>query len=254
MKVTFLGTGTSSGVPMIACDCEVCQSSDRKDKRLRCSIIVETDIGNNIVVDIGPDFRQQMLKENVNDISAVLITHCHRDHTAGLDDIRAFNFKLKKDISIYTDRHTEDEIKQQFAYIFAKSPYPGLPKINLINFKDDPFTVEGDEIIPIKTLHHKLPVYGFRLGNFTYITDANYISDEAIQKIKGSKVFVINALRKDKHVSHFTLEEALEIIEKVEPEQAYLTHLSHQMGLHDEVSKELPPNVSIAYDGLQITI
>jgi len=254
LKITFLGTGTSSGVPMIACKCDVCMSKDSKDERLRTSVLVETDAGNNILVDIGPDFRQQMLTNNVESIEAVVITHSHRDHTAGLDDIRAFNFILKRDMDIYVDDWTDRELREQFRYIFAANPYPGIPKIQLRKFDDSNFFIADQKIIPIKTLHHKLLVWGFRFGNFSYITDANHIDESELLKLEGSEVFVINALRKTKHISHFTLDEALEIIERVKPKQAYLTHLSHQMGLHKEVSLELPPNVSLAYDGLQISI
>lgn len=253
MKITFLGTGTSQGVPVIGCHCPVCTSTDSKDSRLRTSIMVTCN-GFTVVVDTGPDFRQQMLTHNVQTLDAVLFTHEHRDHTAGLDDIRAFNFKQKKAADIYATPHVQRELQKQFAYIFANYNYPGVPRVNLIDIADEPFELGGMQVTPINVLHFKLPVIGFRFDDFTYITDANYIAPEELAKVRGSKVLVLNALRQEQHISHFTLAEALDIVAQVQPEQAFLTHISHQLGLHATVTSQLPPNVALAYDGLQITV
>ena len=252
MRITFLGTGTSQGVPVIACGCEVCRSLDFRDKRLRVSIHIEIE-GKSFVIDTGPDFRQQMLRERIQTLDAVIFTHEHKDHTAGLDDVRAYNFSQKKDMPIYARPTVLEQIQQEFAYAFAEIKYPGTPQITLNEIYHSPFVVEGITFNPIEVLHYKLPVYGFRIGDFTYITDVNYISDQALEKVKGSKVLVIGALRKEKHISHFTLDEAIEVFKKVQPEQGFITHISHQMGLHREVEEELPPFVRLAYDGLSIT-
>ncbi|MEM7103495.1 MAG: MBL fold metallo-hydrolase [Bacteroidota bacterium] len=254
MEITFLGTGTSQGVPVIGCDCEVCLSEDPRDKRLRCSIMVSIN-GKNIVVDTGPDFREQMLRAGVKDVEAVLITHEHRDHIAGLDDVRPFNFIHKKDMPVYTTRHVAELLKKSFWYIFDAPFYPGIPQIKLheIN-KDDPFTVSGVEITPIEVMHYKLPVLGFRFGGFTYITDAKTIAEEEKLKIKGTKTLVLNALRKEEHISHLNLEQALTLIDELKPERAYLTHASHLLGLHQNIQDELPENVFLAYDGLKISV
>ncbi len=252
MRITFLGTGTSQGVPVIACGCEVCRSLDFRDKRLRVSIHIEIE-GKSFVIDTGPDFRQQMLRERIQNLDAVIFTHEHKDHTAGLDDVRAYNFSQKKDMPIYARPTVLEQIQQEFAYAFAEIKYPGTPQITLNEIYHSPFEVEGITFNPIEVLHYKLPVYGFRVGDFTYITDVNYISDQALEKVKGSKVLVIGALRKEKHISHFTLDEAIEVFKKVQPEQGFITHISHQMGLHREVEEELPPFVRLAYDGLSIT-
>ena len=251
MKITFLGTGTSQGVPLIACECEVCKSSDVRDKRLRCSILVESN-GKSIVVDTGPDFRQQMLRENVKQLDAVLFTHEHKDHIAGLDDIRAFNFILKKRMEVYASTRVQEAIKREFAYIFADFKYPGIPEIDLLTIENKAFQVQGIDVTPIEVMHYKLPVFGFRFHDFVYITDANFISPEEKAKIKGCKVLVLNALRRQTHVSHFTLEEALQLIAELKPEKAYLTHISHQLGKYADVERELPPNVFQAYDGLKL--
>lgn len=253
MKVTFLGTGTSQGVPLIACPCDVCQSIDPHNKRLRTSILIE-DKGKVIVIDTGPDFRAQMLREKVKQLDAVVFTHEHKDHTAGFDDIRAFNFIGKKKIDVYASARVQEAIKREYAYIFSDFKYPGIPEINLFLLRNELTVVHGIELLPIEVLHYKLPVFGFRIGDFTYITDANYISEAEKEKIKGSKVLVLNALRREPHVSHFTFDEALKVIEEIKPERAYLTHISHQLGLHADVSKELPDGVELAYDGLRITI
>ncbi|MGE5424953.1 MAG: MBL fold metallo-hydrolase [Syntrophothermus sp.] len=253
MKITFLGTGTSIGVPVITCDCPVCLSEDPRDKRLRTSVMLE--IGQNtFVIDCGPDFRIQMLREKVNNLDAVIFTHEHRDHIAGLDDVRAFNYVLNKRIDIYGTQQVMDAIVTEFPYIFAETRYFGAPQLTIHPIENKPFRINDIEFIPIHCLHEKLPVMGYRIGDFTYITDASYISGDELEKIKGSKVVVLNALRNSKHVSHFSVGEAVEIIEKIQPEQAFLTHLSHFVGLHEEVNQKLPPFIKLAYDGLQVII
>lgn len=253
MKVKILGTGTSQGVPVIACNCPVCQSTDPNDKRLRTAALVQVD-GVNIVIDAGPDFRQQMLREKVNDIDAILITHEHRDHIAGLDDVRAFNFMNQKPVDIYAEDRVQEAIKSDFSYSFADKKYPGSPQINLHSLTEEPFEIKGVKIIPIRAFHYKLPVYGFRIGDFSYLTDLNYISEEEKKKLHGTKYLVIDALRKRKHISHYSLSEALEIINELSPKRAYLTHISHQMGLHHDVNEELPHGISLAYDGLRFEV
>ncbi len=253
MQITFLGTGTSQGIPIIACPCNVCQSADSKDKRLRTSVLIEIN-GKTFVIDTGPDFRQQMLRANVKNMDAVVFTHEHKDHTAGFDDIRAFNFVNKKKMEVYASANVQDAIKKEFAYIFSDFKYPGIPEINLHLLENKPFSIEGIEIIPIEVMHYKLPVFGFRIGDFSYITDANYISDKEKEKIKNSKILVLNALRKEPHISHFTLDQAIELVNELKPEKAYFTHISHQLGLHADVEKELPENILLAYDGLKICV
>lgn len=253
MKVTFLGTGTSQGVPVIACGCEVCASIDKKDKRLRSSILITAPAGN-IVVDTTPDFRYQMLREKVGHLEAVLITHSHKDHIAGMDDIRAFNYFQKSAINIYATEFSQTVIKREFAYAFSDFKYPGIPEINLRNIPGEPFDINGLSVTPIQVMHHKMPVMGFRVHDFTYITDANYIAPEEKDKIRGSKILVLNALRREKHISHFTLEEAIALGRELEIPQVYFTHISHQLGLHEEVSKELPAGMALAYDGLSLEI
>ena len=253
MRVTFLGTGTSQGVPIIACDCYVCSSSHSKDKRLRSSVLVEQE-NTTLVVDTGPDFRQQMLTNKVKKLDAVVFTHEHKDHTAGFDDIRGFNWSSGEPMEVYGDVRVDKALKNDFHYAFASNAYPGVPKLNLHVIDETPFTV-GDMLVePIQVMHHKLPVFGYRIGDFTYITDANFISEEEIAKIKGSKVLVLNALRKSEHISHFTLNEAIALAKEIGAERTYFTHISHQMGLHTEVSEELPDGMYIAYDGLQTEI
>jgi phosphoribosyl 1,2-cyclic phosphate phosphodiesterase len=254
MKVTFLGTGTSQGVPIIACDCEVCSSTDSKDKRLRSSILIENE-GQAFVIDTGPDFRQQMLRAHVKRLDAVVYTHEHRDHIAGLDDIRAFNFVMQQPIDIYADERVEDAIRnREFPYVFAKDQYPGLPEINMHRITEKPFTIGKTTFITIRVMHMKLPVLGFRVGNFTYITDANFISEEEQQKIMGSEVIVLNALRKEKHPSHYNLNESVALMNKWKPKYGYFTHISHQLGKHKDVERELPSNIRLAYDGLTIEL
>lgn len=238
---------------MIACSCEVCSSEDPRDQRLRVSMHIEVD-GKSFIIDTGPDFRQQILRAGIRHVDAVLFTHEHKDHTAGLDDIRGFNFVQQTAIPLYARQQVINQLKREFAYAFGENKYPGVPEIDVYEIDDKPFIVEGIEVIPILVKHYFLDVLGFRFGDFTYITDANFIADEELAKVKGTKVLVINALRKTKHISHFTLDEALEVIEKIQPEQAYITHISHMMGLHAEVQRELPPNVFLAHDDLRLTI
>jgi phosphoribosyl 1,2-cyclic phosphate phosphodiesterase len=253
VKITFLGTGTSQGVPIIACPCEVCQSKDTKDKRLRTSILIE-EKDKVFVIDTGPDFRQQMLRENVKQLDAVVFTHEHKDHTGGFDDIRAFNFIQQKEMDVYASERVQQALRRDYAYIFSDFKYPGIPEIKFHLLENKLTTIEGVAFLPIEVMHHKLPVFGFRINDFTYITDANYISEKEKEKIKGSKVIVINALRRETHLSHYTFDEAIKLMEELKPEQAYFTHISHQLGLHSEVIKELPPFISLAYDGLKIEL
>ncbi|OCX54473.1 MBL fold metallo-hydrolase [Mucilaginibacter sp. PPCGB 2223] len=253
MTITILGTGTSQGVPVIACDCEVCTSADPKDKRLRSSVMVEID-GKVFVIDSGPDFRQQMLREKVKRLDALIFTHQHKDHTAGMDDIRAFNFRQQSAIDVYATEMVQTALKREFMYIFEEFKYPGIPQVNLHTISNGIFEVQGVPVIPIEVLHYKLPVLGFRIGDFTYITDAKTIAEEERLKIKGSKVLVINALQRDKHISHFTLEEAIEFALEMGADQTYLTHISHRLGKHADVSLELPPNIHLAYDGLKFEL
>lgn len=254
-ELTFLGTGTSQGVPVIACDCKVCHSIDFRDKRLRTSAYVKFN-GYGLVIDTGPDFRQQMLRENIRQVDAVLFTHAHKDHTAGMDDIRSFNFKDQRRMPVYATAAVIEQLKQEFAYAFSPNKYPGTPEIALHEITNKPFTMDDGKttVIPVEVMHHKMPVLGFRFGNLTYITDASHIAPEEMAKIKGTEILIINALRREKHISHFNLEEALAVIERIGPRMAYLTHISHYMGLHADVSKELPPNVQLAYDGLKIRV
>jgi len=251
LKVTFLGTGTSQGVPVIGCSCTTCISDDPRDKRLRSSVLVEWQ-NRKIVVDCGPDFRQQMLVHKVGSIDAILVTHGHKDHIGGLDDVRAFNYILKRPMDVYAEKLVQDVIKVEYSYAFDKEPYPGVPEMILHNLVNKPFEVAGLPVIPVRAVHYndRNFVFGFRFGNFTYITDAVRISSAEKEKIKGSEVIVLNALRKEKHYSHFNLEEALALMDELKPRQGFLTHISHQMGMYSEVSKFLPGNVSLAYDGL----
>ncbi|MES2826768.1 MAG: MBL fold metallo-hydrolase [Bacteroidota bacterium] len=251
MKITFLGTGTSQGIPVITCQCAVCQSLDHRNKRLRVSMLIET-ADKTIVIDSGPDFRYQMLRANVQDLDAILFTHEHKDHVAGLDDIRPFNYLLNKNIDIYATDRVQDALKREFSYIFSDTKYPGLPQIDLHTINEQPFKIGNTEILPLPIMHYKLPILGFRIGDFTYITDAKTISDETLELVRGSKILVINALQRTHHISHFTLDEALAFTKKAGVEQTYYTHISHNLGLHEEVEKELPEGVNLAYDGLTL--
>jgi phosphoribosyl 1,2-cyclic phosphate phosphodiesterase len=253
MQVTFLGTGTSQGVPLIACDCEVCSSEDSRDKRLRTSILISSG-STQVVIDTGPDFRQQMLRESVKTLDAVVFTHEHKDHTAGLDDVRAFNYFSGNPMAVYASNRVQEALRREFAYIFTNETYPGIPRLQLHEIHTTPFVIGDLEFIPFEVLHLNLPVLGFRVGDFCYITDANFIPEAAEKHIYGAKTLVLNALRKEKHVSHFTLDEALELIRKYRPERAYLTHISHQLGTTAEIERELPDNVFCACDGLRIEV
>jgi phosphoribosyl 1,2-cyclic phosphate phosphodiesterase len=254
LKITFLGTGTSQGVPVIACDCRVCTSSDKHDKRLRVSVLIETK-EKTIVIDSGPDFRYQMLRAEVKHLDAILFTHEHKDHVAGLDDVRAFNYKQQSAIDIYAHKRVQNALYREFHYVFSPNKYPGIPRLELHDINDnEPLSIGDLEIIPISVMHFQLPVYGFRIGGFTYITDAKTISEMEKEKMKGSEVLVINALQKESHISHLTLEEALDIAAEIGAEKTYLTHISHRMGKHREIEKELPMGVYPAYDGLELII
>jgi phosphoribosyl 1,2-cyclic phosphate phosphodiesterase len=253
VKFTFLGTGTSQGIPVIACPCPICQSTDAKDKRLRTSGLVEHD-GVTIAIDAGPDFRQQMLRANVKTLNAILLTHEHRDHIAGLDDVRAFNWVLQKPMDIWAEQRVQDSIRREFSYVFADHKYPGIPDMTMHNIDGHLFEISGIKVIPIRSYHHKLPVYGFRIGDLTYITDANFIAEEEKEKIVGTKYLIVNALRRQKHMSHFSLSEALKFISDFSPRKGFITHVSHQMGYYADISKELPDNICLAYDGLSFEI
>jgi len=253
VKITFLGTGTSQGVPVIACKCTTCKSDDPRDKRLRASVLVEHQ-DRVVIIDTGPDFRQQMLSAGVARLDAVVFTHEHRDHIAGLDDIRAYNYLQDQPMDVYGEARVLRALQHTFPYIFAERKYPGIPQVNFYQIGIEPFSVEGIEIIPVRAYHYRLPVLGYRIGDFTYITDANFIAPEELEKIKGTRYFTICALRKRKHISHYSLSEALEVIKLVRPEQAYLTHVSHLMGSHTETTPELPDNVSFAWDGLSFDV
>jgi len=253
VKITFLGTGTSQGVPPIGCDSPVCLSENPKDKRLRCSVHLQ--IGDySIVIDAGPDFRYQLIRAGISRLDAILFTHEHRDHTAGLDDIRPFNYLHNKPVDVYLSERVLQAFQYQYHYIFSEKKYPGIPEINFHQIENKPFNLFGMDIIPIEVLHYKLPVLGFRIGDFTYITDANFIAENELQKVMGSKVLVLNALRREHHISHFTLDEAVAVAEKVQADKTYFVHMSHQIGFHDEVNMELPPNVELAYDGLVLEL
>ena len=255
MTVTFLGTGTSSGVPMIGCTCEVCRSLDHRDQRLRVSVHLQVN-GHSLVIDSGPDFRQQMLRARITHLDALLFTHEHKDHTAGLDDIRAFNFRQKTDMPVFGEPRVLEQLQQEFSYIFAEHKYPGVPRVRLhpIERDDAPFDVLGTSVQPLRAMHHKLPVLGFRIGGFCYLTDANHIGLETRELLRGADVIVLNALRHEQHISHFTLAQAINVLEEAQPKRAYLTHISHQLGRHQAVEATLPPWIRLAYDGLKVMV
>jgi phosphoribosyl 1,2-cyclic phosphate phosphodiesterase len=254
VQVTFLGTGTSGGVPFIGCDCEVCTSADKRDTRLRSSVWIQTPEAS-IIIDTGPDFRYQVLRAKVKTLDAIIFTHAHKDHIAGLDDVRAYNFHSGKEMEIYATEPTQDALKREFSYVFQDFKYPGIPLLNLNTISaDKPFTVMGITVTPILVMHYKLEVLGFRIGDFTYITDANYIAPGEMKKAEGSKVLVLNALRHQQHISHYTLSEAIEVSQAIKAENTYFTHISHQLGLHKAIEKELPPNMHLAYDGLTLNL
>ena len=251
LKITFLGTGTSSGVPMVACDCGVCKSNDAKDQRLRSSILVQSS-KTSFVVDTTPDFRYQMLREQVKKLDAVLYTHPHKDHIAGLDDVKAFTFVSGNAMEIFANELTQEALKREFYYIFTDKKYPGIPQVNINTIDLTPFSIGDIPVIPILVWHLNMPVLGFRFGDFTYITDANRMEETEKEKIKGSKTLVINALRHKKHLSHFTLDEAINLVQELNVPQAYFTHISHQLGKHQQINSELPNGVELAYDGMQL--
>ena len=253
MTVTFLGTGTSQGVPIIACECRVCRSEYSKDKRLRSSILIESTEAK-IVIDSGPDFRYQLLREKLKTLDAVVFTHEHKDHIAGLDEVKSFNFINKMRMPVYATVQVQQALKREFAYIFSGDDYPGIPQVDLFTIDEKPFSIKDITLIPIDVIHYKMPVKAYRIKDFTYITDANFISETEKEKIKGSKIIVVNALRREAHVSHFTFQQAIDLMIELKPEKAYFTHISHQLGLHQEVEKELPSFIKLAYDSLKIEI
>lgn len=255
MLVTLLGTGTSSGVPLIGCTCAVCRSMDFRDKRLRTSVLIEVD-GRTFVVDTGPDFRQQVLRQDLSRLDAVLFTHEHKDHTAGLDEVRAFNFKTGQEMPVYARAQVLEQLKREFAYVFAEKKYPGVPRLSTYEITNEPFEVLGVSIRPIEVMHHKLPVFGFRIGDFTYLTDLNYIADEELAKVHGTRVLILDALQRQPHISHFTLDEAVALVDRIRPrpQLTYFTHISHKLGLHREVEAGLPADIRLGYDGLQIQL
>ena len=253
MEVIFLGTGTSQGVPVIACNCKVCKSKDPKDNRLRSSIIVNTN-SNTILIDSGPDFRQQMLRENIDDLDAILYTHSHKDHISGLDDVRAFNFKWRKDMQLYCTTEVKDALHREYHYMFKINKYPGVPNVNINLIRNKKFTIGNDEILPIEGLHYKMPVFGYRIKNFAYMTDVSFISKNELEKLKDLKVLVLDCLRKEPNMSHFNLDQAIDLVNYLKPKKTFLIHISHLMGLHSKVSAELPENIHLSYDGLRLTI
>ncbi len=253
MQVTFLGTGTSTGVPVVACDCEVCSSPDKRDHRLRTSVMVEWK-SHRLIIDCGPDFRYQMIREKVDDITAILFTHGHRDHIAGLDDVRAFNYVLNKTVDIYASNAVVEAIHREFPYILQEKRFFGAPQLQFNVIENKEFAINDISVQPILVMHNQMEVFGYRMGDFVYITDASSIPQEEKWKFDGCRVMVINALRKSKHISHFSLQEAIDQILEVAPREAYITHLSHFMGIHDKVEASLPQGIRLAYDGLKITI
>ncbi|PAW94860.1 MBL fold metallo-hydrolase [Mucilaginibacter sp. MD40] len=253
MIITFLGTGTSQGVPVIACTCEVCTSADKHDKRLRTSIMIEAE-DKVIVIDSGPDFRYQMLREHVMHLDAIVFTHEHKDHVAGMDDIRAFNYKQDAAMDIYATSRVQEGLRREFSYIFDEFKYPGIPQVNMHTIVTEPFHIGSVKLIPIEVMHYKLPVLGYRINDFTYITDAKTVTDAEKEKIKGSKVLVINALQRQPHISHFTLDEAIAFAQEIGAEKTYFTHISHRLGKHADVNPLLPQGIELAYDGLKIEI
>lgn len=253
MVITLLGTGTSSGIPLIGCRCDVCRSLDYRDKRLRVSVYVETQ-GKCFVIDTGPDFRQQMLREDITQLDAVIFTHQHKDHTAGLDDVRAFNFLQNKDMPVYGRLQVLEQLKREFEYVFADYRYPGIPRLQLHEITNSPFDVLGVTFTPIDVLHHRLPVFGFRIGNFAYLTDVNHIPEAELAKLQNLDVLILGALQRETHISHFNLQQAIDVVSILKPKVTYFTHLSHKMGRHAEVEKELPAHIRLGFDGLKIKL
>ena len=253
LEVVVLGSGTSQGVPVIACDCHVCTSTDTKDNRLRSSVMISYS-GKNFVIDAGPDFRQQMLREKVKTLEAVIFTHEHKDHIAGLDDVRAFNFIENRDMDVWCTKAVEEALRREYHYAFSEDKYPGIPQLQLKEISDKAFELAGKNWIPVEVMHYLMPVKAFRIDNFAYITDAKTIANEEIEKLKGVEMMIVNALRQELHISHFNLEEALDLIEKVNPKQAYLTHISHLFGTQAEIEALLPAHVRVAYDGMHLSL
>lgn len=253
MKITFLGTGTSTGVPIIGCKCRVCQSADERDKRLRSSILWE--VGNiSIVVDAGPDFRTQLLRAKCSKIDAILITHKHYDHVGGLDDVRGLNYTMGCPIDIYAEKQHADTIRNNLGYVFETNKYPGVPQINLNDITENPFDVRGITVEPIRVMHAKMSIFGYRIGDCAYVTDASYIPEESMKKLEGCDTLVINALREEPHMSHLSISQAIDIIDRLKPRQAYLTHIGHEFGLYEEMKNRLPNGVYMAYDGLTVDV
>lgn len=251
ITITFLGTGTSAGIPMVACNCAVCTSNDKRDKRLRTSILIQSET-TTVVIDTTPDFRYQMLREGIKQLDAAIFTHPHKDHIGGLDDIRAFNFISKKAMPLYVNELTENGIRNDFHYAFSGEQYPGIPDLEFYRIDNQQFTIGDIPFMPIKVWHHKMPVLGFRIYDFVYITDANAIDDEELEKCMNADYFIINMLRKEKHIAHFSLEEAIEVGKKINAKKIVGTHISHQLGKHTDVTNDLPSNTSLAYDSLKI--
>jgi len=251
VKITILGSGTSQGVPVIACHCDVCSSDDTHDKRLRSSVLIQTE-NTSVVVDAGPDFRQQMLRARVNTLDAILITHTHKDHIAGLDDVRSYNYLSGKAMKVYASLSDQDEIKQEFRYAFAENPYPGVPEIELMELTTNDFHIGKLHIQPLLLMHMRLQIFGFRIGGFAYLTDVNFIPEDSMKKLHGVHTLVIDALRKKPHPSHFNLEQAISVAQHLQPERTFFTHISHLMGRHMDVQNELPEKMWLAYDGLEI--
>lgn len=249
MKITFLGTGTSQGVPVIGCKCRTCQSSDPKDKRLRSSVLIEMD-GLKFTIDAGPDFRQQMLIHKIQQLDAILVTHGHKDHVGGLDDVRAYNFLSKSPMEVYAAKFAEPDLKREFHYAFEKNKYPGAPSININIVNNTAFELGDIKVVPIKALHFRSPVFGYRIGNFSYLTDVKTIRDEEKEKMRGSEIITISGLRKKEHISHFNLADAIELLQELKPAKGFITHISHLMGNYKEVETELPKGIHLAYDGL----
>jgi phosphoribosyl 1,2-cyclic phosphate phosphodiesterase len=251
--IEFLGTGTSLGVPMIGCKCHVCQSADPRDKRLRTSLLIRNE-NKNVVIDCGPDFRTQLLRAGVNDLESIILTHEHRDHIAGLDDVRSINYILRKPVEVRMSNEALKAIKSEFPYIFQPGDYKGAPQINIVIINQDPFNLIGLKFIPLEVMHRNMRVFGFRIGDFSYITDANHIPDATMELLKGTRILVLNALRLTSHPSHFSLDEAVEVAKIINPEKVWFTHLGHLIGNHEYVNKQLPKNMSLAWDGLNFTI
>jgi phosphoribosyl 1,2-cyclic phosphate phosphodiesterase len=251
-QVTFLGTGTSGGVPMVGCSCEVCRSADPKDSRLRSSILIETDT-TTVAIDATPDFRQQMLRHQVKKLDGILITHPHKDHVGGIDDTRPFQYFQQGPTRIFGSAFSLEGIRREIPYAFEPNPYPGVPMLELNEIQEEPFMVGDIPLVPVRVWHHRMPVTGFRIGDFTYITDANRIDEEELQKIRGSHTLVVNALRRQKHISHFTLDEAVLLAKDLGVQKAWFTHISHQLGTHADINAELPPHLQLAFDGQQLS-